>query len=122
MKSKLSLRFLAVALLGFGIATVLPARGGVVGDPLPSWNDGDARTAIITFVTQVTTSGLPTYVTPAQRIATFDNDGTLWSEQPIYFEFQFAIDRVKALAAEHPEWKEQEPFKYVLAGDMEGLA
>jgi len=116
-----SLRSLAVALLGFVLAPALPAQSGKVGDPLPSWNDGDARTAIITFVTQVTTSGLPTYVAPAERIATFDNDGTLWAEQPIYFQFQFAIDRVKALAPEHPEWQDQEPFKHVLAGDLAGL-
>jgi hypothetical protein len=89
-----------------------------VGDPLPSWNDGDARTALITFVTQVTTTGLPTFVPPADRVATFDNDGTLWSEQPIYFQFQFALDRVKALAPEHPEWQTQEPFNHLLAGDM----
>jgi phosphoglycolate phosphatase-like HAD superfamily hydrolase len=121
MKSILSTRSLAAALFGFGLATTLPAQSGKVGDPLPSWNDGDARTAIITFVTQVTTSGLPTYVEPAKRIATFDNDGTLWSEQPLYFQFQFAIDRVKALAPEHPEWKDQEPFKHLLEGDMAGL-
>jgi phosphoglycolate phosphatase-like HAD superfamily hydrolase len=121
MKSSRTLRPVAAALLGFLFAATRPASAGVVGDPLPSWNDGDARTAIITFVTQVTTSGLPTYLPPAERIATFDNDGTLWSEQPIYFEFQFAIDRVKTLAAEHPEWKDQEPFKHVLAGDVEGL-
>jgi phosphoglycolate phosphatase-like HAD superfamily hydrolase len=122
MKSIRSPRFLAAALSGFALAVSLAAQSGKVGDPLPSWNDGDARTAIITYVTQVTTSGLPTYTAPSQRIATFDNDGTLWAEQPIYFQFQFAIDRVKALAPEHPEWKDQEPFKYVLAGDLEGLA
>jgi phosphoserine phosphatase len=92
-----------------------------VGDPLPSWNDGDARTAIITFVTKVTTPGLPTFVAPENRVATFDNDGTLWSEQPIYFQFQFALDRVKALAPQHPEWKDQEPFNHILAGDMKAF-
>jgi phosphoglycolate phosphatase-like HAD superfamily hydrolase len=121
MKSHRSLGLLAIVVLGFVFTTALSAQSGKVGDPLPSWNDGDARTAIITFVTQVTTSGLPTYVAPSERIATFDNDGTLWSEQPLYFQFQFAIDRVKALAPEHPEWQNQEPFKHVLAGDLPGL-
>jgi phosphoglycolate phosphatase-like HAD superfamily hydrolase len=122
MKFHLSVRpVLFAALLA---ATPLPglhAQSGAVGDPLPSWNDGEARTAVITFVTKVTTSGLPTFVPPAGRIATFDHDGTLWAEQPIYFQFQFAIDRVKALAPDHPEWKNQEPFKHVLAGDLAGL-
>jgi phosphoglycolate phosphatase-like HAD superfamily hydrolase len=114
----LPLAFAATALV---LAVAGRAQSGKVGDPLPSWNDGDARTALITFVTQVTTSGLPTYVAPADRIATFDNDGTLWSEQPIYFQFQFALDRVKALAPQHPEWKDQEPFNHLLAGDMKAF-
>jgi phosphoglycolate phosphatase-like HAD superfamily hydrolase len=113
--------FAAILLIASLLAPTLAAQSGKVGDPLPSWNDGDARTALITFVTQVTTSGLPTYVAPADRIVTFDNDGTLWSEQPIYFQFQFAIDRVKALAPQHPEWKDQEPFNHLLAGDMEAF-
>jgi phosphoserine phosphatase len=87
-------------------------------DPLPSWNDGAARSAIIDFVTRVTTEGGPDFVAPADRIATFDNDGTLWSEQPLYFQFLFAVDRVKTLAPQHPEWKAEEPFRSVLAGDM----
>ncbi len=90
-------------------------------DPLPSWNDGPTKQAILDFVKGVTREGSPSFVPEADRIATFDNDGTLWSEQPYYFQLQFAIDRVKAMAPEHPEWKEQQPFKALLEGDMEGL-
>ena len=82
--------------------------GGASGsDPLPSWNDGAAKKTIIDFVTRVTTHGGADFVPLDQRIATFDNDGTLWAEQPIYFQFAFAIDRVKALAPKHPEWKNE---------------
>jgi phosphoglycolate phosphatase-like HAD superfamily hydrolase len=88
-------------------------------DPLPSWNDGAAKQAIIAFVTKVTTQGGADFVPPAERIATFDNDGTLWAEQPVYFQLQFALDRVKEMAPERPEWKTKEPFKYLLAGDTE---
>jgi len=88
-------------------------------DPLAAWNDGAAKQAIIAFVQKVTTEGGADYVPPAQRIATFDNDGTLWAEQPIYFQAQFALDRVKEMAPEHPEWKTKEPFKYLIAGDMQ---
>jgi hypothetical protein len=91
-------------------------------DPLPSWNEGPAKQAIVAFVYDVTREGSPNYVTPEQRIATFDNDGTLWAEQPIYFQGFFAFDRVKALAPKHPEWKERQPFKAVLENDMKGLA
>ncbi|MBC2886275.1 haloacid dehalogenase-like hydrolase [Ochrobactrum sp. CM-21-5] len=89
-------------------------------DPLPSWNDGAAKSAITDFVAKVTTESGSNYVEPAERIAVFDNDGTLWSEQPFYFQFAFAIDRVKAMAPEHPEWKDAEPFKSILAGDIKG--
>jgi len=91
-------------------------------DPLPSWNDGAAKQQITAFVAKITTQGSSDYVEPARRIAVFDNDGTLWSEQPIYFEFIFALDQVKALSPAHPEWKTMEPFKSALAGDMKGLA
>src|SRR5262249_27566276 len=91
-------------------------------DPLPSWNDGSVKQTIVNFVAQVTREGGPDYVPPAQRIATFDNDATLWAEQPIYFQFQFACDRVKALSARHPEWRNQQPFKSVLEGDAKALA
>jgi len=91
-------------------------------DPLPSWNDGAAKKAITEFVSKATKTGGPEFVEPRERIAVFDNDGTLWSEQPIYVQFAFAMDRVKALAPQHPEWKEKEPFKSVIAGDPKGLA
>ena len=87
-------------------------------DPLPSWNDGKTKQSILTFVATVTQEGSPDFAPPAERIATFDNDGTLWAEQPMYFQLAFAIDRVKALAGEHPEWKQKEPYKSVLAGDL----
>jgi len=90
-------------------------------DPLPSWNEGAAKRAIVQFVTEVTQKGGPKYVSPSERIATFDNDGTLWAEQPVYFQVQFALDRVKALAPQHPEWKTKEPLSFLLAGDMKGF-
>jgi hypothetical protein len=89
---------------------------------LPSWNDGAARQTILDFVVRVTDPSAPEFVPEAERIAVFDNDGTLWSEKPVYFQLLFAIDRVKALAAEHPEWKEKQPFKGVLEGDLEAVA
>ncbi len=90
-------------------------------DPLPSWNKGKAKSSIIKFVKSVTTSGSENFVAVADRIATFDNDGTLWSEQPMYFQLFFAIDRVKALAPQHPEWKNEQPFKAVLENDTKAL-
>ncbi|MGO4263954.1 hypothetical protein AB4Y92_25635, partial [Lysobacter sp. TAB13] len=80
-------------------------------DPLPSWNDGKAKTAIVEFVRRVTREGGPDFVKPAARIATFDNDGTLWAEQPVYFQLQFAFDEVKRLAPLYPEWKSKEPYR-----------
>ena len=85
---------------------------------LPSWNEGKARQSIIDFVAKVTREDSPDFVPPAERIATFDNDGTLWSEQPMYFQLMFAIDRVKELAPLHPEWKDKEPFASLLKGDV----
>jgi phosphoglycolate phosphatase-like HAD superfamily hydrolase len=90
-------------------------------DPLPSWNEGPTKTAIVEFVQRVTTEGSPDFVRPGERIATFDNDGCLWAEQPVYFQGLFALDRIKALAHEHPEWQTTEPFKSVIAGDMKGV-
>ncbi|WP_090709749.1 MULTISPECIES: HAD family hydrolase [unclassified Beijerinckia] len=90
--------------------------------PLPSWNDGTAKSAILAFVKKVTQEGGPDYVKPAERIATFDNDGTLWAEQPVYFQLQFAFDEVKRLSAQNPDWKGKEPYRSILAGDMKGLA
>ena len=90
-------------------------------DPLPSWNSGPAKSAIVKFVKEVTKKGGPDFVPPAERIATFDNDGTLWCEQPMYVQLAFALERVKAEAPNHPEWKTTEPFKSVLADDMKGV-
>jgi len=98
------------------------SQPAAAADPLPSWNDGNARQQIIGFVARVTDPASPDFVAEAERIATFDNDGTLWAEQPLYFQLFFAIDRVKALAPEHPEWATQQPFKAVLEGDLEALA
>lgn len=91
-------------------------------DPLASWNDTVTKQAIIQFVEEVTIEGLPDYVPPEDRIATFDNDGTLWSEHPMYTQLAFALDRVKALAPQHPEWKTKQPFKAVLDNDLQTLA
>ena len=90
-------------------------------DPLPSWNDTAQKQAIITFVEKVTKEGTPNFVPPAERIVTFDNDGTLWPENPTYFPQAFTIDRIKALAPQHPEWKEQPLFKAVLEDDLESF-
>jgi len=89
---------------------------------LPSWNEGPAKDSIVQFVHRVTTKGGPDFVPPNERIATFDNDGCLWAEQPAYFQLLFAIDRVKKLAAQHPEWKTKQPFKAAIEGDMHALA
>jgi hypothetical protein len=91
-------------------------------DPLPSWNDGASKQAIVDFVTKVTEPESADYVPIKDRVATFDNDGTLWLEQPMYTQLAFALDRVKQLAPEHPEWKDTQPFKAVLEGDMKALA
>jgi phosphoserine phosphatase len=105
--------FLLTLALAFG-----GGFGAVAQDPLPSWNDTAPKKAIITFVEKVTKPGSPDFVPPAERIATFDNDGTLWSEQPVPVQLYFALDRVKALAPSHPEWKTKEPFASLLKGDL----
>jgi len=89
-------------------------------DPLPSWNDTAPKKAIVAFVEKVTKEGSPDFVPPPERIATFDNDGCLWAEQPLYFQLIFALDRVKAMAPQHPEWKTKEPFASLLKGDVKG--
>ena len=89
---------------------------------LPSWADGTARGAITDFVARVTDPADPDFVPEAERIAVFDNDGTLWSEQPMYVQLAFAVDRVKAISAEHPEWRERQPFKGVLEDDLTAVA
>ena len=111
-------RLLVLGLLSF---TSFEARAAD-RDPLPSWNDGPTKQSILDFVAAVTKEGGPAYVAPAERVATFDNDGTLWIEQPIYNQFAFAIDRVKATSNQRPEWKTQEPFASILKGDLKALA
>ena len=106
---------LAVALVGALACTTTIA---LAQDPLPSWNDGPAKKSITEFVAKVTKEGSPDFVPSEERIATFDNDGTLWCEQPMYFQLLFALDRVKALAPQHPEWKTKEPFASLLKGDV----
>jgi hypothetical protein len=108
-------RLLAVALIGVEAFTNTQSRAS---DPLPSWNDTAAKKAIITFVDKVTRADSPDFVPVPERIATFDNDGTLWVEQPMYSQLLFALDRVKALAPQHPEWKSKEPFASLLKGDL----
>lgn len=100
--------------------TLLTVGTGVSGavDPLPSWNEGAARKALVAFVDQVTKPESPDFVAGPERIAVFDNDGTLWSEQPAYFQAFFVFDRIKAMASQHPEWATQEPFASVLKGDL----
>jgi hypothetical protein len=101
-------------------AAVLTATQLAAADPLPSWSDTAPKQAIVAFVEKVTKAGSPDFVPVPERIATFDNDGTLWAEQPIYFQLLFALDRVNALAPQHPEWKEKEPFAALLKGDVKG--
>lgn len=104
------------------LALVLFSTPLVAQEPLPSWNDGPARQAVVDFVRKVTTEGGADYVTPGARIAVFDNDGTLWTEWPVYTQLQFALDRVKALAPKHPEWRKKQPFRAALDGDIKTLA
>ncbi|WP_295407049.1 HAD family hydrolase [uncultured Thiocystis sp.] len=104
--------------LGLCAALLLFAQAHVQADTLPSWNEGPAKQAIIDFVKTTTDQASPNYVPHTARIATFDNDGTLWSEQPLYVQLRFALDRVKTLAPQHPEWKDQEPFASLLKGDV----
>jgi hypothetical protein len=110
----ISILFVLVAVL------VMVAGTALSQDVLPSWNDGPAKKAIVEFVQATTDKSSPKFVPPSERIATFDNDGTLWAEQPMYFQLLFALDRVKALAPQHPEWKDKEPFASLLRGDVKG--
>jgi hypothetical protein len=107
-------RWMLVLLSAMVLATPALAQR----DPLPSWNDGAAKKAIVEFVKATTTKGSPKFVPPAERIAVFDNDGTLWCEQPVPVQLYFALDRVKTLAPQHPEWKDKEPFASLLKGDL----
>lgn len=116
------LLFSAVSCLVFSTCTSPPQSQTVQsGDPLPSWNDGATKQRIIEFVETVTDASNPQYVPPSERIATFDNDGTLWCEQPLYTQLQFAIDRVQALAPDNPQWKTEPWFQAIIEGDQEQL-
>jgi phosphoglycolate phosphatase-like HAD superfamily hydrolase len=108
---------IAIALV-YALAITAPIAHAA--DSLSSWNDGAAKKSVVEFVAKVTKEGGPDFVPPAERIAVFDNDGTLWCEQPMYFQLLFALDRVKALAPQHPEWKTKEPFASLLKGDVKG--
>ena len=102
------------------VANITTARQPT--DPLPSWNEGQPKSSIIDFVRKTTDESSPDFIPIPDRIATFDNDGTLWSEQPLYFQFLFAVDRVKQLAPDHPDWKDKQPFKAILENDLKALA
>ena len=104
------------------VVVVWQAAAAAQTDPLPSWNDGAAKQAIVEFVEATTTDGGPDFVPPPERIATFDQDGTLWVEHPMYSQVMYCLDRVPALVAEKPELKDVEPFKTVLTGDLEAVA
>jgi hypothetical protein len=108
---------IAVLTLGFSLVFGGLAMAQTI-DLLPSWNDGKAKQSIIEYVAKVSKKKSPDFVPPAERIVVFDNDGTLWAEQPMYFQLFFAINRVKALAPKHPEWKDKEPFASLLKGDV----
>ncbi|MFZ1198905.1 MAG: HAD family hydrolase [Desulfobacterales bacterium] len=109
--------FFTTLAVGMAIATAAAAA-----DALPSWREGPAKQAIVGFVEKVTQKGGADFVPPAERIAVFDNDGTLWGEQPMYVQLAFALDRLKALAPAHPEWKDKQPFKAALEGDLKTVA
>jgi phosphoserine phosphatase len=116
------------AFLSTGSAALFSVRAAIAkgdqapGDPLPSWNDGPAKAAVLAFVKDTTEKSSPKYVEKADRIATFDQDGTLWTEHPLYGQAMFALERVAKMAPEHPEWKQKDPFKSVLAGDRAAMS
>lgn len=115
-------RFRHLALTSITLLALLKCLSVSADDPLPSWNERAAKQALVAFVNRVTLEGGPDYLAPSRRIAVFDHDGTLWSEQPMYVQMAFAIDRVKALADAHPEWREKQPFKGVLEENFAAVA
>lgn len=122
LRGRLLLCFSHARWLGAVFTTIASlTSASAQSDPLPSWNDGATKQSIIAFVGRVTESGGADYVAETERVAVFDNDGTLWSEKPIYVQAQFVVDRIKALSPKHPEWKEEEPFSSVLKGDLQGV-
>jgi phosphoserine phosphatase len=118
LRQRMIWTFLWVLATGLSVGT----RALAGGDPLASWNDGPTKQAIVEFVQKATDESGPGFVPPAERIATFDNDGTLWPSHPMYTQLAFALDRVRELAPQHPEWKTKPPFKAVLDNDMKALA
>lgn len=115
-------RSMLAGLLLSAAATPMAGRALAQADPLPSWNEGKSKKSILDFVSAVTHEGAPDFVPPSERIATFDNDGTLWCDQPMYVQLAFALARVKALARKHPEWRHKQPFQAVLENDLASLA
>ena len=115
-------RPITTSVLAASSASLLKSAHAPAADPLPSWNEGRAKQSILDFVAAVTHDGSPDFVPVPQRIATFDDDGTLWLEQPMYTQLAFGLDRLKALAPSHPEWEDRQPFKAALTGDMKALA
>ena len=118
MPGRRSILIASAVITALGPPGFIETQAQTQSDPLASWNDGPRKQAILDFVKRVTKEGGTDYVVPEQRIATFDNDGTLWCEQPMYFQLVFALDRVAALAPTHPEWKVTQPFKAVLEHDL----
>jgi haloacid dehalogenase-like hydrolase len=116
------MRFINSLAAGLVAVAAMAAQAGAQTDPLPSWNDTAPKAAIVDFVHKVSTEGSADFVPAPERIAVFDNDGTLWVEHPMYTQLVFALDRVKAMAPDHPEWKTTQPFQAVLEGDMKALA
>jgi len=114
--------FYQAAALAFSALVLVSLQARAQTDPLPSWNDGTAKKAIVDFVHATTTQGSPKFVAPAERVATFDEDGTMWVEHPMYTEIMFTLDRVGELARTHPEWKDQPPFSAVINRDREAMA
>jgi len=121
MLNMVSRRMLLALTLAASLCASHGLRAQPQTDPLPSWTEGATKKSITDFVARVTAQGTADFVPVERRIAVFDNDGTLWTEQPFYFQLAFAIDRVKALAPKHPEWKQKQPFKGLLAGDMKAV-
>ena len=111
-------RLVALYLIFLTFSLTAQARAGSQADAMPSWNDTAPKAQIVSFVEKVTAEGTPDFIPEAERIAVFDNDGTLWAEQPVYFQALFIVDRIKQLSSLHPEWQEQEPFSSVLKGDL----
>jgi hypothetical protein len=124
MKFKWSIRILTLGILVLGLAacTTNQTDTAELVDPLPSWNEGETKEAILSFVDAVTNKQSGEFVAVPDRIAVFDNDGNLWSEQPAYFQLFFAIDKVKTMAADHPEWLSQQPFQSILEDDLKTFA